>query len=41
MATIDGRAVSVGAFEIDQGRIVAIRFVVNPDKLQHVDRATP
>ncbi len=41
VATIDGRATTVGTFEIDDGRIVAIRMVVNPDKLQHVDRATP
>ena len=32
----DGRAVWVAAFEIADGVVVAVRSVLNPDKLAHV-----
>jgi RNA polymerase sigma-70 factor (TIGR02957 family) len=35
-----GRVVSAMALEIEDGRIVAIRAVVNPDKLGHLGRTT-
>jgi RNA polymerase sigma-70 factor (ECF subfamily) len=36
--SIDGAVDLVMAFEVDGDRVVAIRIVLNPDKLAHVDR---
>jgi RNA polymerase sigma-70 factor, ECF subfamily len=37
----DGQAVWVAAFEIAEGVVVAVRSVLNPDKLEHVPPAAP
>jgi RNA polymerase sigma-70 factor (ECF subfamily) len=36
--SIDGAVDLVTAFEVDRDRVVAVRVVLNPDKLGHVDR---
>ncbi len=38
VVSVDGVVDLVTAFEVDQGRVVAIRAVRNPDKLTHVDK---
>ena len=32
----DGRAVWVAELEIDEGVVLAVRSILNPDKLRHV-----
>ena len=36
MGVVDGRPIGVLAFEVAEGQIIAIRAVLNPDKLAHI-----